>query len=83
MKFEFYNELLNSLCARYFSFKETLQYARCFWEALRKQNHPEHRLPLTAVQNIKNRQAENLDPQNKTARVEIFQAKFERCERFF
>ena len=30
-----------------------------FWEAVKNQNHPKHKLALAAVQNIKNRQAEN------------------------
>ena len=30
-----------------------------FWEAVKNQNHPKHKLALTAVQNTRNRQAEN------------------------
>ena len=30
-----------------------------FWEAVKNQNHPKHKLVLTAVQNTRNRQTEN------------------------
>ena len=35
-----------------------------FWEAVKSQNHPKHKLALADVHNTKNRQAEN-DLQNK------------------
>ena len=35
-----------------------------FWEAMRNQSHPKHKLALAAVQNTWNRQAEN-DLQNR------------------
>ena len=37
-----------------------------FWEAVKNQNCPKHKLALTAVQNTRNRQAEN-DLNNKEA----------------
>ena len=37
-----------------------------FWEAVKNQNHPKHKLALAAVQNTRNRQAEN-DLNNKKA----------------
>ena len=37
-----------------------------FWEAVKNQNHPKHKLALAAVQNTRNRQAEN-DLQTKEA----------------
>ena len=37
-----------------------------FWGAGRTQNHPKHKLALTAIQNTRNNwQVENLDIQNK------------------
>ena len=37
-----------------------------FWEAVKNQGHPKHKLALAAVQNTRNRQAEN-DLQSKEA----------------
>ena len=37
-----------------------------FWEGVKNQNHPKHKLALAAVQNTRNRQAEN-DLNNKEA----------------
>ena len=34
-------------------------YCPLIWEAVKNQNHPKHKLALTAVQNTRNRQAEN------------------------
>ena len=41
-------------------------YSGLFWEAVKNQNQPKHKLKLAAVQNTKNRQAENV-LQNKEA----------------
>ena len=38
-----------------------------FWEAVKNQNHPKHKLALSAVQNTRNRQAENNLNNNKEA----------------
>ena len=37
-----------------------------FWEAVKNQNHPKHKLAFAAVQNTRNRQLES-DLQNKEA----------------
>ena len=37
-----------------------------FWEAVKNQSHPKHKLALAALQNTRNRQAEN-DLQTKEA----------------
>ena len=58
---EFYSGLIINISARGFFCKQEGHFRMdcpLFWEALKNQNHPKHKLALAAVQNTKNRQAE-------------------------
>ena len=68
-KHEFYSGLIINTGARcFFCNHEGHFRMECplFWEAVKNQNHPNHKLALAAVQNTRNRQAEN-DLNNKEA----------------
>ena len=47
-----------------------------FWEAVKNRNHPKHKLALTAVQNTRNRQAENDLNKKETPSSELVLFKF-------
>ena len=54
---EFYSGLIIKIGAWcFFCFG---RHCPLFWEAVKNQNHPKHKLALAAVQNNRNRQAEN------------------------
>ena len=58
---EFYSGLIIKIGARcFFCNQEGHFRVECplFWEAVKNQSHPKHRLALAAVQNTRNRQAE-------------------------
>ena len=48
------------------SFLQLRRPLQLFWEAVKNQNNPKHKFALAAVQNTRNRQAENY-LQNKEA----------------
>ena len=59
---EFYSGLIIKIGARCFFCYQERQFRMdrpLFWEAVKNQNHPKPKLALAAVQNTKNRQAEN------------------------
>ena len=64
---EFYSGLIIKIGARCFFCNQEDHFridCRLFWEAVENQGRPKHKLALAAVQNTRNRQAEN-DLQNK------------------
>ena len=66
---EFYSGLIIKIGARCFFCNQEGHFRMdcpLFWEAAKNQNHPKHKLALAAVQNTRNRQAEN-DLNNKEA----------------
>ena len=66
---EFYSGLIIKIGARYFFCNQEGHFRMdcfLFWEGVKNQNHPKHKLALAAVQNTRNRQAEN-DLNNKEA----------------
>ena len=66
---EFYCGLITKIGARYFFCNPEGHFKMdclLFWEALKNQNHPKHKLALAEVQNNRNRQSEN-DLNNKEA----------------
>ena len=58
---EFYSGLIIKICARCFFCNQEGHFRMdcpLFWEAVKNQSHPKHKLTLAAVQNLRNRQAE-------------------------
>ena len=58
---EFYSGLIIKIGARCFFCNQESHFrmdCRLFWEAVKNQSHPKHKLALAAVQNTRNRQAE-------------------------
>ena len=56
-KHEFYSVLIIKIGARCFFCNQRMD-CPLFWEAVKNQSHPKHKLTLAAVQNTRNRQAE-------------------------
>ena len=59
---EFYSGLIIKIGARCFFCNQDGHFRMdcpLFWKALKNQSHPKHKLALAAVQNTRNRQAEN------------------------
>ena len=78
---EFYSGLIIKIGARcFFCKKEGHFRMNCplFWEAVKNQNHLKHKLALAAVQNTRNRQAEN-DLNNKAAASSELSTKTEKA----
>ena len=66
---EFYSGLIIKIGARCFFCNQEGRFRMdcpLFWEAVKSQNHPKHKLALVAVQNTRNRQAE-IDLKNTEA----------------
>ena len=66
---EFYSGLIIKIGARCFFCNQEGRFRMdcpLFWEAVKNQNHPKHKLALVAVQNTRNRQAE-IDLKNTEA----------------
>ena len=61
-EYEFYSDLIIKIGARCFFCNQEGHFridCLLFWEAVKNQNQPKHKLALAAVQNTRNRQAEN------------------------
>ena len=74
---EFYSGLIIKIGARcFFCNQEGHFRVECplFWEAVKNQSHPKHRLALAAVQNTRNRQAE-FDKKTRRHRVRNYRQK--------
>ena len=74
---EFYSGLIIKIGPRCFSCNQEGHFRmECplFWETVKNQNHPKHKLALAAVQNTKNRQAE-IDLKNTEAASEELSTK--------
>ena len=68
---EFYNSLIIKIGARCFFCNQEGHFRMdcpLFWETVKNQSHPKHKLALAAVQNTRNRQAE-FDTKNSEARA--------------
>ena len=72
---EFYSGLIIKICVRcFFCNHEGLFRMDCprFWEAVKNQGQPKHKLALAAVQHTRNRQAENELQSKEAANGELF-----------
>ena len=61
-EYELYSGLIIKIGARCFFCNQEGHFrivCPLFWKAAKNQNHPKHKLALAAVQNTRNRQAEN------------------------
>ena len=62
-KHEFYSDSIIKIGARCFSCKQEDNFRMdcpLFWEAVKNQNHPKHKLAQAAVQNTRNRQPKSI-----------------------
>ena len=71
---EFYSGLIIKIGARCFFCNQEghfRMYCPLFWEAVKNQSHPKHKLALAAVQNTRNRQAEFETKNTEAASAEL------------
>ena len=71
---EFYSGLIIKICARCFFCNQEGHFRMdcpLFWETVKNQSHPKHKLALAAVQNTRNRQAEFERRNSEAPKVEL------------